>query len=127
MVRLRDKMQADLTLRGTSPETQRSYLPIVQAFVDFCGVPPARIGPAHIRAYQLHLINDKHSSPSTQCVHAAALRFFLGVTLGRHDLVATIVRPKVHDKLPTVLSGTEVQQVLACLPSIRHTTILSAA
>ena len=49
------------------------------------------------------------------------------MTLGRKDLAQQIPVPRVPKRLPTVLSGTEVDQVLEALDSLRHRAVLSVA
>ena len=127
MGQLRDKMEADLVLRGMQPLTVHTYLGCVQRFVNHFGQPPARLGEAHIREYLLSMAKDRSASPGTQRVYAAALRFFYDKTLGRPEVAARIPLPRVPKKVPVVLSGKEVEQVLDALSSLRHRAVLSVA
>ena len=127
MGQLRDKMKADLLLVGMQPLTVQTYLGCVQRFVDHFGQPPARLGEAHIRDYLLCLAKDRRAAPGTQRVYAAALRFFYGKTLGRPEVAARIPMPRVPRKVPVVLSGQEVEQVLNALSRLRHRAVLSVA
>lgn len=127
MGQLRDKMQADLVLRGAQPQTVRTYLGCVQRFVDHFGQPPAHLGEAHIRQYLLSLVQEQGAGAGTQRVYAAALRFFYGTTLGRPEVAARIPVPRVPVKIPVVLSGREVEQLLEAVASVRHRMVLSVA
>ena len=59
MPTLRKKMTEDMQLRNLSPHTQLSYLLQVTQFTHHFGVPSETLGPEEIRAYQLHLVNER--------------------------------------------------------------------
>lgn len=124
---LRDKLKADLEVRGMQPHTVRSYVGCVQRFCAYHGRPPGRMGLAEIDAYLKHLVQDKGVGPGTEHVYTAALRFFYDKTLGQPQVAAQIARVRVPTKVPVVLSGTEVQKVIAALPSARHRAVMSVA
>jgi site-specific recombinase XerD len=127
MGQLRDKMKADLVLRGMRSKTIRTYLGCVQRFVDHHGRTPGKLGAEEVRSYLLHLLQERKVNPKTHQVYAAALRFFYETTLGRPEVAAQIPRVRVPKRVPVVLSGTEVEQVLSALPSLRHRTVLTVA
>ena len=56
-----------------------------------------------------------------------ALRFFFGVTLGRQDAIAHIVRAKEPKKLPVVLSAEEIARFLEAVPGLRSRAALTTA
>ena len=60
-----------------------------------------------VRAYQIHLVGLGLSWSHINQV-SCALRCFFGVTLGRQDAIAHIVRAKEPKKLPVVLSAEEI-------------------
>src|SRR5215469_11821979 len=71
---LRQRMLEDLQIRNYSPTTVRIYLHCVQAFAQHFGSAPDRLGPEHIRRYQLFLVQEKQvwlptyiSRPSAPC------------------------------------------------------------
>lgn len=59
MATLRERLDQDLEIRGYSLNTRKVYVPCVKAFVDFFGAPPGKLGPEHIREYQLYLIQER--------------------------------------------------------------------
>jgi site-specific recombinase XerD len=120
-------MTADLKLRGSRPNTVMAYLGCVKRITIFHGKAPDQLGIAEVRAFLLHLIEEKKVSAATHAQYAAALRFFFGVTLGRTDLAQQIAAPRVPKRLPLVLSGSEVEQILEALESMRHRAVLTAA
>jgi len=52
---LRRRMIEDMTVRNLAPATQQSYLYAVAKFSRHFARSPARLGLAHVRAYQVHL------------------------------------------------------------------------
>jgi site-specific recombinase XerD len=93
---LRRRMVEDMTVRNLSPATQRSYLYAVAKFSRHFGCSPARLGLEQVRAYQVHLAAQKRSwSHINQA--SCALRFFYGVTLGRSEVLASIVSSRTPE------------------------------
>ena len=81
---LRRRMIEDMTVRNLSRSTQQSYNYAVAKFSRHFNCPPARLGMEDVRAYQLHLIEQKFSWSHINQV-ACALRFFYGITLGQKE------------------------------------------
>jgi site-specific recombinase XerD len=120
-------MLEDMQIRHLSPRTQRSYVEQVSRFARHFGRSPAVLGPEEIRAYQVYLTDEKQLAPASLIVAVAALRFLYTVTLRRGWAVAAVIpAPKVPDRLPVVLSPTEVVQFLANVHAPKHRTILTA-
>src|SRR2546426_5200480 len=114
MGQLRDRMDADLRLRGLSENTRRLYLRCARDFAAYCGRSPAVVGTEEVRAFLRHLVNSRRA-PSTCGVYAAALRFLYDVTLDRPAVAARIPRRRVPERLPTILSTAEVERLLAAV------------
>jgi len=120
MGRLREKMEADLTLRRLAPTTTRGYLRYAQRFADhYPGRSPLKLGEDEVRGFLLHMVEKEGISPSTQVVCVAAVKFLYRVTLNLPEVVARIPYPKRAYRLPTILSGSEVEKLLRCITSIR--------
>ena len=90
------------------------------------GCSPDRLGLEQVRAYQVHLAAQKRSwSHINQA--SCALRFFYGVTLGRSEVLASIVSAREPQKLPVVLSADEIVQFLEAVPGLRNRAALTTA
>ena len=126
MTPLRQRMIEDMQVRNLSPRTQESYLLQVSLFARHFGQSPDRLGPEQIRAYQLHLTNQKKLAASSILLAVAALRFLYQVTLQKKwDLRHMIPAPRKPQKLPVVLSPEEVCRFLSCAGDIKENAILT--
>jgi integrase/recombinase XerD len=123
---LRRRMIEDMTLRNLSRSTQQSYLYAVAKFSRHFNHSPDRLGTEEIRAYQLHLIEQKCSWAHVNQV-ACALRFFYGITLGQKDALQRIVSGREPEKLPPVLSREEIARFLEAVPGFRNRVALATA
>lgn len=75
MTALRQTMLEDMRVRNLAPHTQKAYIGCVAAFARHFGKSPDQLGPDEIRAYLLHLRDDRHLSTSTITQAYCALRF----------------------------------------------------
>src|SRR5712691_1498283 len=90
MTALRQRMHDDLQLRNYSPQTIDGYLRCVAQFAQYFRTPPDRLGPEHIRQYQIYLVQEKRVSWSVVMQTVCALRFLYRNTLGRPEMIAYI-------------------------------------
>jgi site-specific recombinase XerD len=87
---------------------------------------PDALGPEEIRTYQLYLTNERKLATGSILIAVAALRFLYKVTLQKDwPWDQTIPVPKKPQTLPIVLSPDEVLEFLACVPGLKHRTILT--
>jgi site-specific recombinase XerD len=117
----------DLILRNYSPETIRTYVGSVARFARHFGCSPANLGPEQVRDYLLHLIQKRRRSMSYYNQVRCALRFLYRETLGRHDVLKSIVPAKQPHTLPIVLSADEVARLFAALTDLKYRAILMTA
>ena len=124
MTPLRQRMIEDMQIRNLAPSTQEMYVRHVARFARFSGACPSKLGPAEIRTFQLHLIQDRKLSPGVLIQVVAALRFLYGRTLRRPWAVDAIPYPKRRKKLPLVLSRQQVAQFLGAVRNLKHRALL---
>jgi integrase/recombinase XerD len=126
MTPLRRRMLEDMQIRNLAPHTQRAYVQQISLFARHFGKTPELLGPADIRAYQLHLVQERHLSASSLLVATAAIRFLYKVTLKREwnieEVVPTCRKPQ---RLPVVLSRDEVSRLLDAVRMLKHRVILT--
>jgi site-specific recombinase XerD len=118
-------MLDDMQVRNLASNTQASYLLQVSAFAKFFHQSPERLGPEHVRTYQVHLATVKRLAPSSLGIAVAALRFLYTVTLKQPWVAEEIPSPKKPQKLPVVLSAEEVARFLGCVSTLKQRTLLS--
>jgi integrase/recombinase XerD len=117
-------MLDELQRRNYSSSTVRCYIRAVEDFSKYFHRSPERLGPSHIREYQVHLFRDRKLSPGTIQSRCAALRFLLVKTLRRPYLLDEIPFPKRPRKLPTVLSPEEVARLIDSSRNLMHRAML---
>ena len=102
---IREKMTADLDLRGFAATTKKEYLQRAQNFVAYYDRPPTELGEREIREFLLYLVNERETGSATQHMHIAAIKFLYATTLDRPEVVAKIPWPKRAQTLPDILTG----------------------
>jgi integrase/recombinase XerD len=124
---IRDRMLAELELRGMSAATKKSYLTCCRVFVAYFMKSPEQLAAADIKEFLLHLMRQRKAGPSSVGVYVAAIRFLYRAVLRRPDAVDDLPRPRVPKKLPEVPSRDEVVAMLEAVRSLKYRTILIAA
>lgn len=126
MTSLRQRMTEDMQVRNLAVNTQKTYLQQVSLFAQYFKKSPEQLGPEEIRAYQVHLINERHLAPKSVLIAVAALRFLYKISLKRQWAFDEVIpAPKAPQKLPVILSPEEVLQFLGCVGSMKHRAILT--
>lgn len=124
------RMAEDMQLRNMAQSTIDAYTYHVRRFARFLNRSPETASPEDVRSFQLHLIRDLKVGWSSFNQAVCGLRF-----LYRHTIPTADGRPrewqvkmvpfgKKPKKLPVVLSGNEVKQLLSCITNIKHRTFL---
>ena len=125
MTTLRQRMLQDMGIRNLALNTQLAYVQQVSAFARHFDCSPDSLGPEQVRAYQVHLLEERKLAAGSLSVVAAALRFLYKITLRRPWNDDDIPMPKRPLKLPIVLSPEEVVRFLACVANTKHRAILT--
>jgi site-specific recombinase XerD len=124
MSELRQRYIQDLRLRNYSSKTVETYVHCVSLFARYFNRSPEQLGPEHIRAYQIHLVEEKRCSWSRFNQTVCALRFLYRNTIRRDWAITQIPFPRKMKKLPLVLSREEAAQFLDAIRNFKHRTIL---
>ena len=125
MTPLRQRMLQDMGIRNLAVNTQLAYVQQISAFARHFDRSPEALGTEEVRAYQVHLIEERKLAAGSLSVVAAALRFLYKITLRRAWNDDDIPMPKRPLKLPIVLSPAEVVRFLSCVASTKHRAILT--
>jgi integrase/recombinase XerD len=124
MTPLRQRMLEELQRRNYSPETIRLYLFAVKDFAGYFGKNPDKLGPEHLRQYQLHLLNERKLAVGSVIARTSALRFFFIKVLRRPQREIDLVYPKRPERLPEILSEEEVARLIESASTSYHRVIL---
>jgi len=124
MTAMRQKMIKEMTLRGFSANTQRSYLSAVAGLARYYNQPPEKMNKQMIQDYLFHLMQDRKLKWSTCHSIVCGLRFFYINTLGMDSEFLSIPPRKKVKQLPEVLSTEEVESLLGAASNQKHRTLL---
>ncbi len=107
-------MRANLRLRHFSPRTEEAYTAWTRRFVRFHQLRhPADLGETEVKAFLIHLAQDRHLAPSTLAQALAALLFLYKEVLGQPLVgLGAMPRARAPVRLPVVLAPEEVRSVL---------------
>lgn len=123
MGEMRDRMEAELQLRGMSPRTGKCYLRVVYNFVQYSKRPAEQMGVSEARAYVLYLIREKKLSQSSIIQAVCALRFFYCKVLRRSFDLGELPYQKRKKQLPQALSEKEVAALLEAESNLKYRVI----
>lgn len=113
--KLYQKMQEDLKLAGFAKRTVHGYLRAVRQLADFAHRRPNKITEAQLRAYFIHLQDEKHFAYGSQRVAYSGIKFFYTRTCKRNWKTLHTMKLRQAKTLPEVLTISQVHQVIdAC-------------
>ena len=124
MTHLRKMILEELQRLNYAQDTIRSYIHTVEEFSRRFNCRPDRLGPRHVREYQVELFQKRKLSPGSVAVRLAALRFFYCKTLKRAWSIADTPYPKKDHHLPAILSQQEVARLISAASTAFHRTLL---
>ena len=127
MTPLRKRMIEDMQLRNLAPETQRGYLHHIAGLARFFQISPEHLNLEDIRQYQVYLANDCRYSADSVNQFLSAVKFLYGVTLEAPFDTGALLRARVPNKAPIILSQQEVTLFFDHVPSIRYRAALMVA
>jgi len=124
--KLLDRVRDEIRRLHYSSRTERAYVGWIRRYILYHGKRhPDSMGKAEIAAFLTHLTTERHVSASTQNQALSALLFLYHRVLGtKIPWIEEIERPQRPQRLPVVLTPTEVR---ALLSRMSGTTWLMAA
>jgi integrase/recombinase XerD len=125
MTPLRERMLADLQLRGYSNATQMAYVRAVRQLAAYYDKSPDQITEEELRQYFLYLRNEQGLGSSSLGVAMCGIKFFFEHTLRQTWPSLDLLRPPKEHKLPVVLSVEEVRRILGCVRKLHFRVCLN--
>lgn len=115
------RMEQDMRLRGFAASTQNNYRRYAGKYLEYCGGDTNEEG---IRAYLIHLREERKLTPGTVNMYNAAIRFLLEVTLDQAVNHKRVPRLREVRSLPKILSREELRRIFACASPFHNRVIL---
>lgn len=125
MSTVREKMLAELQLRGITPRTQTAYLREITKLENYFNRSPEELGEEEVKEYLVHMLEERGLSSGTYKYYAAGIKFLYRTTLNRGEVVEKIKYPKAKIKLPVVLDLSEVRTMLSVMENLKHRAVLT--
>lgn len=125
MTPLRCKMIEAMQLRGFSVRTHRSYLDAVSKLAQYYRRSPDRISGEELQAYFLYLAKDRGLSGASCRLYLNAIRFLYVQVLGRDSFGVKLVVPKKAQRIPELLTRSEVGRILSACTNFKHRMLLA--
>jgi site-specific recombinase XerD len=122
---LREKMLAELQLRGITARTQTAYLREIAKLEKYFKKSPEELGEEEVKEYLVHMLENRGLSSGTYKYYAAGIKFLYRTTLNRGEVVEKIKYPKAKIKLPVVLDLSEVRTMLSVMENLKHRAVLT--
>ncbi|MGR9109116.1 MAG: tyrosine-type recombinase/integrase [Gammaproteobacteria bacterium] len=125
MTPLRQKMIEAMQLRGFSVRTHLSYLDAVSKLAQYYHRSPDRISGEELQAFFLYLAKDRGLSGASCRLYLNAIRFLYLQVLGRDTFGVKLVVPKKAQRIPELLTGSEVGRILSACTNFKHRMLLT--
>ncbi len=112
---LRQRMIDQMLLKGFSERTKKSYLDAVSLLARYYSISPDRLSHDQIQNWFLYLIKERKLSPSTCRLYLNGLRFLYLNVLHWQTFQFEFSVPKRKQKIPDLLSCSDVRELLSKL------------
>lgn len=120
-----DKFMKQLSIAGYSKQTIKSYTSALQKFLDYvAGLNTTQITENEITDYLYICAEQRQYSFSSMKHVTASIKFLYQYVLKKPAPDVLNTRFKKPNKLPVVLSQTEVERIIAVTTNLKHKTIL---
>ena len=127
MTPLRQRMINDMTVRGLSENTKKSYLASVKGLAHHYRRSPDQISAQEVQDYLIHLHEQRGLSwKSCNCVRHG-VRFLYRITLGVPDPHFYLPGAKTPSTLPEILNHDELVRLFTVTTNPKHRSVLMTA
>ncbi|HSS64924.1 MAG TPA: site-specific integrase [Gammaproteobacteria bacterium] len=124
MTPLRQAMIRAMQMRGFSVRTHKSYLAAVTDLARYCRRSPAALEVKDLHGYFEHLAVERKLSASSCRLALNGIRFLYLDVLKREAFDVPIPVPKQPQRIPALLSRTEVARIIAACSDRKYQTML---
>jgi site-specific recombinase XerD len=124
MTPLRQQMIEAMRQRGFSIRTHQSYLGAVRDLARYFHLPPDRLQANQIQDYFVHLVQERGLSSASCRLYLNALRFLYLQVLHWSQFDIPIQYPKRAQRIPELLTRSEVRQIIEACDNDKHRMML---
>jgi integrase/recombinase XerD len=121
---LRQQMLDAMELRAFATRTREAYLHWAIELARHTQTAPEQLDAADLERFLLHLLREQHLAPATCNQALQALRFLWCSVLKRPDIVVDLPNAHVPQRLPLILSRTEVARIIDAASNLRNRAVL---
>ncbi len=125
MTPLRAKMIQAMRMRGFSARTHQSYLAAVTDLARYYRRSPDTLGTSELKRYFEHLVTERELAPSSCRLMFNGIRFLFVQVLKWPVSDLSMALPKRPQRLPALLTRSEVGRILAAGATARDRMMLS--
>jgi integrase/recombinase XerD len=122
---LRQQMIDTMVLKGFAARTQETYLYAITRLAKYYRRSPDQLDVADIERYFLFLLREGKLAPASVRVSVHAIHFLFRQVLQRSLEHCVIRYPKKPQRIPELLSRTEVQLILSHCRNSKHYAMLA--
>jgi len=109
-----------MKIQGLQPRSQESYLYGIQKLQQFYGKNAADVTEEELKAYVFYLLNDKGYAPATIKLRIEGIKYLYRNILRRKSGFLESIKVPVTNKLPVVLSISEMDKLLNAFTEYRY-------
>ena len=122
---LRQKMIDTMVLKGFAVRTQQTYLYAITRLARHYHRSPDQLGVADVERYFLFLLREGKLAPASVRVSVHAVHFLFTQVLQRPLEHCVIRYPKKPQRIPELLSRSDVQRILSHCRNTKQQTMLA--
>ncbi len=116
-------IETELKIQGKSSKTVKMYKFFNQKFLEFKNKDPKSMKESDVKEYLAYLISDgKYDSGSVALVRSALKFFYDGIL--KKKIMVDIKTPKIHRKIPDVLTREEVRKLIDSSKTLRNKLLI---
>jgi site-specific recombinase XerD len=125
MTPLRESMITAMRMRGFSERTHQSYLAAVTDLARYTRRPPDRLTPSQVNGYFEYLVTERELAPASCRLFFNGIRFLYVTVLDWPAADLSIALPKRPQRIPQLLTRSDVARILAASGTPRNRMLLT--
>lgn len=122
---LRQQMIDLMTVKNYSQSTCESYLASMVLLVKYFRRSPDELTQEDIQNYLIYLVKERKLAPNTCRLYLQGIRFFYRHVLKWSAAPMPVLYPRRAQRIPELLSRSEVKRILAAPDNLKHRTLLT--